>query len=97
MLGIDGLYFYKGSMIGVQNGVNPQRLIRVKLSRDMRAFESFEILEANNPLFSEPTLGVIRNGELLFNANSQWDAINEQGQFTAPDKLQELRILKLKL
>jgi hypothetical protein len=42
-------------------------------------------------------LGVIRNGELLFNANSQWDAINEQGQFTAPEKLQELRVLKLKL
>jgi hypothetical protein len=97
MLGIDGLYFYKGSLIGVQNGVNPQRLIRVKLTGDMRAFETFEILESNNPLFSEPTLGVIRNGELLFNANSQWDAINEQGQFTAPDKLQELRILKLKL
>jgi hypothetical protein len=97
MLGIDGLYFYKGSLIGIQNGVNPYRVIRVKLSGDMRAYETFEIMESNNPLFSEPTLGVIRNGELLFNANSQWDAINEQGQFTAPEKLQELRVLKLKL
>lgn len=97
MLGIDGLYFYKGSLVGIQNGVNPYRVIRVKLSGDMRAFETFEIMESNNPLFSEPTLGVIRNGELLFNANSQWDAINEQGQFSAPEKLQELRVLKLKL
>ncbi len=97
MLGIDGLYFHNNSLIAIQNGVNPHRLIRMKLSDDLRTFEKFEVLESNNPLFSEPTLGVIRHGEFLFIANSQWDAVNEQGQFTAPEKLQELRLLKLKL
>ena len=97
MLGIDGLYFYNGSLIGVQNGVKPSRIIRVRLSKDFQSFEKFEIVESNNPKFSEPTLGVIINGELLFNANSQWDDINEQGIFNHPDKLQDLLILKLKL
>ena len=97
MLGIDGLYFYNGSLIGVQNGVNPSRIIRVRLSKDFQSFEKFEIVESNNPKFSEPTLGVLINGELLFNANSQWDDINEQGIFNHPDKLQDLLILKLKL
>jgi hypothetical protein len=97
MLGIDGLYSYKGSLLAVQNGVNPSRVIRLFLNRDLSRVERFETIEANNPLFDEPTLGVLVKDVFYFIANSQWGAIDRKGQLAAPDKLKEPVVLKLKL
>ncbi|HEY0406022.1 MAG TPA: hypothetical protein VGC89_09865 [Pyrinomonadaceae bacterium] len=97
LLGIDGLYRYKGSLIGVQNGVNPQRLLRLFLSKDFSRVESFETIEANNPLFDEPTLGVLVKDVFYFIANSQWGMIDKRGQLAPADKLKEPLILKIRL
>jgi hypothetical protein len=97
LLGIDGLYYYKGSLIGVQNGVNPPRLIRLFLNTDLSRVERFETIEANNPLFDEPTLGVLVKDTFFFIANSQWAAIDEQGQLAPAEKLKEPVVLKIKL
>jgi hypothetical protein len=96
LLGVDGLYFYKGVLIGVQNGVTPQRIVRLFLSSDSKKVERFEVLEANNPLFLEPTLGVIVKDEFFFIANSQWPLVDETGKLSE-DKLQDPLILKIKL
>jgi sugar lactone lactonase YvrE len=96
-LGIDGLYFYKGSLIGIQNGTNPHRVVRMRLSKDYSRIEKFETLEANNPLFDEPTLGVIVKDTFFYIANSQWGAMDKNGQLEADDKLREPVILKIKL
>jgi hypothetical protein len=95
--GIDGLYFYKGSLIGTQNGVNPNRIIRVSLSPDRSQLTRFDVLEANNPLFDEPTLGVIIKDTFYFIANSQWEKVDNKGQLAPSDKLQNPLILKMKL
>ena len=97
LLGIDGLYFYKGGLIGVQNGVTPQRLVRVALSRDLSRAERLEVMEANNPVFLEPTLGVLVKDTFYFIANSQWPLIDENGKLAAEDKLQDPVVLKIKL
>lgn len=97
MLGIDGLYFRNNSLIAVQNGVNPQRLIKLGLSKDLEKIEKFEVLEANNPLFDDITLGVFTGDQFYFIANSQWEALGEGGKFAAPEKLKDVSILKVKL
>jgi hypothetical protein len=97
MLGIDGLYSYRGSLVAVQNGTNPARVVRMFLSKDLSRVERFETLEANNPVFDEPTLGVLVRGEFYFVANSQWGAIDEKGRLAPVDKLREPVVLKLKL
>lgn len=97
MLGIDGLYFYQNSLIATQNGVNPQRAVRMYLSKDLSKVERFEVLEANNPLFDDITLGVLVNREFYFIANSQWELLGESGKFAAPEKLKEVNVLKIKL
>jgi hypothetical protein len=81
LLGIDGLYQYKGNLLGVQNGVNPNRLVRLVISADQSRIESMETIEANNPVFDEPTLGVLVKDDFYFIANSQWGANRRQGQF----------------
>jgi hypothetical protein len=97
LLGIDGLYEYKGSLIGVQNGVNPHRLVRLFLNRVLDRVENLEVVEANHPLYDEPTLGVVVKNIFYYIANSQWGAIGENGQLAPPDKLLEPVILKVKL
>ncbi len=95
LLGIDGLYLHKGNLIGVQNGVNPHRLIQIRLNGKSKVIEKVELLEANNPKFAEPTLGVFVKDQFYFVANSQWDLIDDNGKFAQADKLQNVMILKL--
>lgn len=97
MLGIDGIYFTQNSLIGIQNGVNPQRVIQIFLSKSLDKIEDFKVIEANNPLFDEITLGVLVNKQFYFIANSQWNLLGENGGFSAPEKLKDVNILKIAL
>ncbi len=97
LLGMDGIYSYKGSLLAVQNGVNPARLVRLFPSSDLSRVERLEVVEANNPLFDEPTLGVLVGDNFYLIANSQWGAIDEQGQLAPPEKLKEHVVLKINL
>lgn len=96
LLGIDGLYSHKGDLIGVQNGVNPWRVIRMSVSRDSKRIERVETIEANNPIFDEPTLGVLVKDTFFFIANSQWGVIDDKGQL-AIEKLKDPIVLKMKV
>ena len=77
--GTDGLYFFNGDLIGIQNGTNPQRVVRFRLGKTQSNIHGMDILEANNPLFEEPTLGVVVGEELYYIANSQWEKVDEKG------------------
>jgi hypothetical protein len=96
-LGLDGLYYHKGRLIGVQNGVRPARLVEMSLRANEAGIEAFKVLEANNPVFDEPTLAVLLGDTLFLIANSQWAAIDEKGKLAADDKLQNPIVLKVKL
>ncbi|HEX8163045.1 MAG TPA: hypothetical protein VF538_14330 [Pyrinomonadaceae bacterium] len=97
LLGIDGLYSHRGTLVAVQNGTNPARVVRLFLSGDMRRVARFETLEANNPFFDEPTLGVLVRDDFYFIANSQWGAVDERGRLAPDDKLREPVVLKIRL
>ena len=95
LLGIDGMYFDGRDLIAVQNGITPQRVARLRLSKDFNQIVQLEILEANNPAFDDLTLGVLVKNQFYFVANSQWNLLGSGGKFTAPDKLQDVRIVKV--
>jgi hypothetical protein len=97
LIGIDGMYFYKNCLIAIQNGVRPHRVIRFFLNRNVDRVERAEVVEANNPLFNEPTLGVVVKNELYYVANSQWGSFTDDNVIFPLEKLQEPVILKAKL
>lgn len=70
---IDGLYFYRGALIAIQNAFMTPRVARFTLSRDLRTIERFEILERRNPLFDGIRTGVIVGSEFYYMANVQDD------------------------
>jgi hypothetical protein len=97
LLGIDGLYFYNGTLIGVQNGVAPWRVVQMFLSDGFKRVERLKIIEANNPVFDEPTLGVLVKNSFYFVANSQWGLVDEKGQLGPADKLADPIVLRVRL
>ena len=97
LLGIDGLYFYRGDLITVQNGVRPHRVVRLFLNEAMDRVETSDVIEANNPIFDEPTLGVIVKDDFYYIANSQWESVNEKGELAPVEKLRKPIVLKARL
>jgi sugar lactone lactonase YvrE len=72
VVGIDGLYFYKDSLIATQNGVKPNRVLRLFLNKEKNGIERVGVLESNHKLFGEITLGTIMGDSLYYVANSQF-------------------------
>lgn len=96
-LGIDGLYFVDGSLIGIQNGMEPQRVIRLRLDATGNRVERVEILERARPDYAEPTLGVVVGHDLYYVAASQWGKFRDDGGIDAPDSLRPPLVLRLRL
>jgi hypothetical protein len=70
LAGIDGLYWYKGSLVGVQYGTGSHRVARWRLSSDGSRVTSAEILEHHTPLVNFPTTGAIDGGNFYFIGNT---------------------------
>jgi hypothetical protein len=69
--GIDGLYWYDGDLIGIQNSTNLGRVIRiVLLDKGMRIAGVTVLQSDHHPEFDEPTTGAIAHGALHVIANS---------------------------
>jgi sugar lactone lactonase YvrE len=68
---IDGLYFHRGTLVGIQNGVHPGRVVRFHLAPDLTRIERSEILEAYAPWMESPTTGALEGDSLLYLANPQ--------------------------
>jgi len=69
--GMDGFYLFDHNFIATQNGVKPNRVLRLIPDAAFTKIDSVQVLESNNKAFGEPTLGVIVNGWLYYVANNQ--------------------------
>jgi sugar lactone lactonase YvrE len=94
LLGVDGLYRHGRTLIGIQNGVSPHRVVAMALNPDGKRIDRVVVLEANHPLFAEPTLGVLRGDTLFYVANSEWERFSDPG---TADSASEPRVLRLVL
>lgn len=69
--GIDGLYWADGDLVGVQNAVNPGRVLRLALADGGTRIAAATVLQSHHhPDFAEPTTGVVVDGALHVLANS---------------------------
>jgi hypothetical protein len=96
--GLDGLYYFKGSLVGIQNpDLHPSRVVRYVLNPEMDGITSAEVLETYSPLLDLPTTGTIVGDSLYFMGNTQLDSMKAHGEMPPPSELSDIRILKLKL
>lgn len=78
--GIDGLYLTGNTMIAVQNGTSPERIIRMHLDDSLSRIDAFDVMESNSPGLGEPTHGVVVGSRFYFIVNSGWDHLADDGQ-----------------
>ena len=78
--GTDGLVFYKNSLIAIQNGAVPIRIVRFNLNPENTQITDYKVFDNNRADFNEPTSGNITNGKLYFFANAPWKFYDENKQ-----------------
>lgn len=72
MMGIDGLSRHGETLIAIQNGANPPRMLRILMDRDWQKITAVEVLESAHPAYDEPTRGVVVGDDFYYIANSGW-------------------------
>ena len=94
--GVDGLYVHDGSLVAIQNGTDPMRVVRAWMNPEMTRVTRFAVLEQEHPESDFPLTGAIVGDDLFYIGRSQLRAF--EGKKIWPDeKLKESTILKLPL
>src|SRR5262249_25370877 len=91
LAGADGLYWYNGSLIAVQNGIGSPRIAAFKLSADGTRVTKTTVLENRTSFASLPTTGAIRGTDFYFISNSHIDNLND-GKILDVTELEPVRI-----
>jgi hypothetical protein len=97
LLGVDGLYWQRGALVGVQNGVTPARVVRFCLDPSGRSVRRVDVLDRNPALADEPTLGAIAGDSLVYVATSQWEKSDDGGRRVAGTRLRPATALSVPL
>lgn len=92
---IDGLYLYDGTVIAIES--DQRRVRRYFLDGGLERVTQVETLEANHPMFNNPTTGVLVEDTLYYIANAQFGSFEEDGTLFPLERLFEVVVLRLPL
>jgi len=99
--GIDGLKYYKKSLIGIRNEVKTRSEVTIAqylLDNTGTKIKERKIIDQDNPNFNIPTTFVIADNHLFCLANSQLGNISSSGlRIINPEELNDVLILKYKI
>jgi hypothetical protein len=95
--GVDGLYFDHGTLIAVQNGTSPERVVAFDLDPYLTRITSETIIERSTNTLGDPTHGVIIDDDFYYIANSGWDVIDDHGNMRPGAKPSEPRVMRARV
>ncbi|MCC5864230.1 MAG: hypothetical protein JJU31_03820 [Wenzhouxiangella sp.] len=78
--GIDGLYQWNNHLVVIQNGISPQRVMRLQLGDDGLGVINVAPVVAALEQFDTPTFGVMADSSLLFLSGSHWNHVDAGGR-----------------
>jgi hypothetical protein len=80
LFGIDGFYWQGHTLIAIQNGTKPERVLVMTLDKGCSTISAWRVAVARASGLGEPTHGVVRGKYFYFLANSGWDRVDDTGQ-----------------
>ncbi|MCG3193650.1 MAG: hypothetical protein DIJKHBIC_02904 [Thermoanaerobaculia bacterium] len=96
--GIDGLYWHDGDLVGIQNGPNPGRVVRIGLVDSGSRVAGLTVLQSHHhPAFDIPTTGAIVGDEIFVIANSHVDRLRPDGSIQDRDTVKPAAIVAVPL
>jgi hypothetical protein len=96
IFGIDGLYTYKNSLIGIQNVADPTSIVRYYFSDSKKMILRASPIMTSHSSFNVPTTGAIAGDWFYFIANSQLDNYTS-GKIKDSTKMEDVTIWRVKL
>lgn len=84
LVGLDGMVTVPGGIVAIQNGVEPQRVIRVTLSPDLDAITRVDVLASALPHVTDLGLVTLVNDRPTFVAGAGWDHLAPANARVAP-------------
>jgi hypothetical protein len=75
--GIDGMFLWNNHLVIVQNGIKPQRVMRLALDASGTKVEAVRPLAVALPVFDSPSFGTVVGDDLYYIANGRWPAEGE--------------------
>ena len=94
--GIDGLYQWDGHLVVIQNGVTPQRVLRLELDESGTRVANIATMAKALPAFDDPTFGTVAGEDLLLLARSHWQRVGPDGRPVKPP-LPAVPVLRLSI
>jgi len=76
VVALDGLYLDGDSLIGIQNGTDPIRIMRFNLNPAQTEITGAEIIEQSERM-GDPTHAVLANGWFYVSANVGWSKVDD--------------------
>ncbi len=95
--GIDGLYWYDGALVAIQNDMSPQRVMRLRLSADGRSITNAMPVDVAQPAFTALAGSAVSGDGLYTITNSEKGLYDGYGVLTAADKLEPVKIFRSNL
>lgn len=95
--GIDGLVRVGRSLIAVQNGTTPKRVVALRMDDGETRVMGWRAIESGSPVLTEPTHLVVVGGEIFFIADSGWDRVNEDGTLKPGIVLEPAHVLRARV
>ncbi|HEX4681579.1 MAG TPA: hypothetical protein VH277_02655 [Gemmatimonadaceae bacterium] len=96
-LDCDGIVWYRGGIVAVQNGVTPRRIVRFVLDATGDRIERVDVVDRNVVVADEPTIGTIAGNEFVYVANGQWDKHDDMGRRVPHTELRPTILLAVPL
>lgn len=81
--GIDGLYMWNNHLIVIQNGIKPQRVMRLQLDSSGTKVTAVRPLAVAQADFIYPSYGTLLGEDLYYFANNQWPGSTGQRKAVA--------------
>lgn len=95
VLGLDGLAWYKGQLVAVQNGLATPRVVAIALDHDAHRVRDVVTLWRDTSLLVSPTTLATDGEALWLFANTQWDDYAPDGSRVAYRPLRAARVVRL--
>jgi hypothetical protein len=81
---LDGLYLSGDSLIGIQNGTDPNRIMRLRLNPAQTEITSAEVIEQATERMGDPTHAVLVDGWFYVSANVGWSKVDDNTGMLKP-------------
>jgi sugar lactone lactonase YvrE len=95
--GCDGIVLHRGTIVAVQNGATPARIVRFVLNAAGDSIVAMQTIDQHPALAPEPTIGTMMGDRFVYVADSQWEEYDDAGRLKPGAHLMRPRLVAVPL